>query len=125
MAWKVLGRNRPGISAFFILTVILAAFWPLRASASEDVVRVGFFPMSGYQEYDEQGNPKGYNVEYLDQVSAYTGWTYEYVPVDSWDDALKALRNGDIAVSYTHLDVYKRQVTERLDQPITPFRTLP
>lgn len=96
MAWKVLGRNRPGISAFFILTVILAAFWPLRASASEDVVRVGFFPMSGYQEYDEQGNPKGYNVEYLEQVSVYTGWTYEYVPVDSWDDALKALRNGDI-----------------------------
>ena len=44
-----------------------------------------------------KGNPKGYNVEYLEQVSWYIpAGLYEYVPVDSWDDALKALRNGDI-----------------------------
>ena len=59
-------------------------------------VKVGFFEMQGFQYYDKSGNPAGYNVEYLDIVSNFTGWDYEYVPADNYSDALEMLENKEI-----------------------------
>lgn len=59
-------------------------------------VRVGFFPMHGFHEYDKAGTPIGYDVDYLRRVGSYTDWTFRYVRVDSWDDALEQLAAGKL-----------------------------
>lgn len=59
-------------------------------------IKIGFFEMSGFQYYNKAGEPAGYNVEYLNIISDFTGWNYEYVPVDSYAEALELLQNKEI-----------------------------
>ncbi|WP_181995492.1 diguanylate cyclase [Clostridium sp. AM58-1XD] len=66
------------------------------AYGAPQTVKIGFFPMPGFQEYDEYGHPCGYNVDYLEKIAALTGWEYEYVRLSSWDEALAALEEGRI-----------------------------
>lgn len=47
--------------------------------------------MPGFHQYDKNGAPAGYDVEYLRRVAAYTGWTFQYVRMENWDEALDAL----------------------------------
>lgn len=61
-----------------------------RVSAAEKrTVKVAFFPMEGYNEYDKDGNPAGMDVEYLENLCEYVNWNIEYVDCESWDKALQ------------------------------------
>lgn len=55
-------------------------------------VKVAFFPMSGYNEKDKDGSFTGMDVEYLKEVCIYANWDIEYVECESWDEALKLLK---------------------------------
>ncbi len=59
-------------------------------------VKIGFFEFNGFQYYNKSGEPTGYNVEYLDMISNFTGWNYEYVSIDSYAKALELLKNREI-----------------------------
>ncbi len=59
-------------------------------------VKVAFFPMDGYNEKDEEGNLAGMDVEYLEEVCIYANWGIEYVECDSWDEALKLLKDKKV-----------------------------
>lgn len=63
-----------------------------------ETIRVGYFALTGFQGYDENGNPAGYNVEYLDKLAEYTGWSYEYVHAQSWLEAVEMLRQGKVDI---------------------------
>ena len=65
-------------------------------SVGSQTIKVGFFEMQGFQYYDKAGNPAGYNVEYLEMISNFTGWSYEYVPAKSYSEALEMLENKEI-----------------------------
>ena len=66
--------------------------------ASENrTVRVGWFPFSGYQELDRNGNPQGYNYEYLTEIAKYTGWNYEFVKC-TWSEGMKMVERGDVDI---------------------------
>ena len=43
------------------------------------IVRVAFFPMSGYHEIAEDGSFAGMDVEYLEELCRYADWEIEYV----------------------------------------------
>ncbi len=60
-------------------------------------VRVGWFPYSGYQEYDKKGRPWGYNYEYLTEIAKYTGWEYEFIE-GTWDECFAMLQKGEIDI---------------------------
>ena len=61
-----------------------------RACAAEKrTVKVAFFPMEGYNEYDKDGNPTGMDVEYLENLCEYVSWDVEYIACESWDRALQ------------------------------------
>lgn len=61
-----------------------------RAYAAEKrTVKVAFFPMEGYNEYDEDGNPTGMDVEYLENLCEYVNWDIEYIACESWEEALQ------------------------------------
>lgn len=81
-----------------LLTAILACLlMPFMSSANEEkqkVVRVGWFD-SSFCYYDHFGRRCGIDYEYHQKISAYTGWTYEYVE-DSWPNLLQMLKEGKI-----------------------------
>ena len=74
-----------------------------RAQNERKTVRVGWYD-SSYNTMDKYGRRSGYAYEYQLKISAYTGWSYEYVS-GSWSELLRMLINGDIDlmsdVSYT------------------------
>ena len=63
------------LSAFFLLISPSAVF-----GAGSQKVRVGYYERSGFQEGTTDDERKsGYAYEYLQKISDYTGWQYEYV----------------------------------------------
>lgn len=79
----------------FILCYFL--YLPVSASASSHKVKAGFFAFSGYHMIDEQGVLSGYGYDYLQYMSNYEDWTYEYVGYDkSWKDMQRMLEDGEI-----------------------------
>lgn len=63
----------------------------VQASDAKRTVRIGCFPMRGYNDIDENGNVSGMDVDYLEEISRYADWDLEYVPCGSWDNALTKL----------------------------------
>lgn len=64
--------------------------------AGKRTVRVSFFPMGGYHETLEDGSVSGMDVEYLTNLCDYVNWTVEYVPCESWDEALHMLADREV-----------------------------
>ena len=102
-----------------VITAIAMAM-PFAAHAQEPdqkVVRVGWYD-SSFCYWDEFGRRCGIDVEYQEKISAYTGWTYEYVE-DSWSNLFQMLKNGEIDLLS---DVsYKPERTEFMAFPDLPM----
>ena len=99
-------RIKKWVSLCLCLIILLAIHTSFPASAQQPdhkVVRVGWFD-SSFCYWDQFGRRKGIDYEYQQKISAYTGWTYEYVE-DSWSNLLQMLIDGEIDllsdVSYT------------------------
>lgn len=82
----------------------LALFTAGAEAPAGKVVRVGWYD-SSYNTLDASGRRSGYAYEYQIKLSAYNGWSYEYVS-GSWPDLLHMLETGEIDlmsdVSYTN-----------------------
>ena len=89
-----------------VLTFLFSLPFCAKADTNESrPVRVGWYNSESFQEGDADGNRKsGYSYQYLQSVSNYTGWEYEYVP-GGWSELYDALLRGDIdllaGLSYT------------------------
>ena len=102
-----LNKNKNRIITFLLLAAILVSLVvPMTVHADDEeqkVVRVGWFD-SSFCYYDDFGRRCGVDYEYHQKISAYTGWTFEYVE-DSWPNLLQKLKDGEIDllsdVSYT------------------------
>lgn len=68
------------IANLLLAAIIAALLLPMAAAAQQEnkVVRVGWFDTS-FCYYDQFGRRCGIDYEYHQKISAYTGWTYEYV----------------------------------------------
>lgn len=71
------------------------------ASVGNTVVRVGFPIQHGISYLDENGEYAGYMVDYLEYLSLYTNWDYEFVTADGDTNTqintlLQMLMNGEI-----------------------------
>ena len=64
------------------LLAAVFALTPVAASSSERVLKVAFPQVTGFSELSADGTPQGLVVDFLDEIANYTGWKYEYVPVD-------------------------------------------
>lgn len=77
--------------------MFLTIFSPVNCYARDGkkVIRVGFYTMDNYQECDENGNYSGYFVDYLREISQYTGWEYEFIQMN-YSACLKSLNDRNI-----------------------------
>lgn len=80
------------------ITIVFAIFcfflfMPNRANANE-IIKIAYCPLENFYETDSYGTPYGYGIDYLTELAAYTGWTYEYVYCESWEDAIRLIKDG-------------------------------
>lgn len=79
--------------AVFIASFILNSVF---CNADENpVIRVGCVDIDGFLELSSDNTVSGYAAEYLNKISEYTNWKYEYVK-DSWENCLQMLKDGKI-----------------------------
>lgn len=97
-----------GLAALHIVAGILVCMFMLSFTSNalendEKVVRVGWYE-STYCFKDQLGRRNGMAYEYQQKISAYTGWSYEYVE-GTWPELYQMLIDGKIDmlsdVSYT------------------------
>ena len=92
---------------FILCSCILFSICPVYAFAAENqkerVVRIGV-PDDAYDKINENGKRSGYGYEYLQKISGYTGWKYEYVDC-TWENCFDKLKNDELdmieGISYT------------------------
>ena len=110
------------IIILLLFAIVVSLVIPFNTYADEQdhkVVRVGWFD-SSFCYYDEYGRRCGIDYEYQQKISAYTGWTYEYVE-DSWPNLLQKLIDGEIDLL---CDVsYKEEREELMLFPDLPMGT--
>lgn len=93
---------RINLTALLLLVAVIGAVFVMERdictahAAQKRTVKVGFFPMEGYHDLREDGNYTGMDVEYLENLCDYVSWEIEYVPCESWDEALRLLEEKEL-----------------------------
>ncbi|MDO5560702.1 MAG: response regulator [Oscillospiraceae bacterium] len=82
-----------------LLVVLILIFVPddaccMAAGDEEKILKVAFYQLDGFFEYDISHNPTGYGVELLGKISEYTGIKFEYVDTPSWEQTKDMLLDG-------------------------------
>ena len=79
-----------------ITLAVFPSYYLVKTENKEDskVVRVGWYE-SPFNLTDAYGRRSGYAYEYQMKISAYTGWTYEYVS-GNWTELYQMLLDGQI-----------------------------
>lgn len=83
---------------FFLLLflILICCLLSFSAFASDQKIRVGYYPVDNFQEYSEStGSYRGYSYDYMLAIAQYAGWSYEFVPVSA-DAGLDMLKRGQL-----------------------------
>jgi diguanylate cyclase (GGDEF)-like protein len=88
----------------FLFCLLTMAFFPGFSVRAEDVqssrreektVRVAYVQTQNFLEGGEGERKSGYGYEYLQKISYYTGWKYEYI-YGNFQESLDRLMNGEV-----------------------------
>ncbi len=97
------GQKRSRIGAALMVQIAVLIIFicgSVMAYASETqgkTVRAGFFALDGYHMMDEDGGRSGYGYDFLQMVTRYVNFDYEYIGYDkAWEDMLNMLQRGEI-----------------------------
>ncbi len=105
-----------------ILAVLLFLCTTTAVQASDSksrTVKVGFFAMDGYHMIDEDGIRSGYGYDFLQAVTRYVNFDYEYIGYDkSWEDMQSMLLNGEIDVLSSARKTEEREAVFDFSKPI-------
>ena len=86
------------LSACLLLCMVCLPLGRNAAFAAPDegrTIRIGCIDYDGFFDRQEDGSYTGYGVDYLKEISKYTGWKYEFV-YDQWDSLLNRVERGDV-----------------------------
>ncbi len=98
------------ISIFFIVSTADAGNSPSAGESAGRIIRIARIDLNNFYGYSSTGSAGGYGHEYLQEISNYTGWKYEYIPVTR-ELGLKMLESGEIdllAPASADLELRKR-----------------
>ena len=98
--------HRKWIALFFAVLIALSALPAVPAVAQETAprrtVRVAFPEQAGMSYIGHSGKVSGYNYDYLEKISEFTGWDMEYIAYGSADGneavsaAIQDLQDGKV-----------------------------
>lgn len=77
------------------LFLLLCPFSAAATGMRPHPIRVGYTDSPGFIEKTAAGTVDGYGVAYLNEISHYTGWRYEYVYA-TWQECLELLAKGEL-----------------------------
>lgn len=84
------------VSLLTAAVIALTALCPFTAAEENPVtLKVGYIDYHGFINQTSEGEYAGYAVEYLNKISEYTGFRYEYV-YGSWPELMEKLANKEI-----------------------------
>ncbi len=93
---------RKYIRFVFPVFLIILVFFSLHIHSSKGyssgqytTVRVGYFISESYQDISPDGTRSGYGYEFLQRISDYADFNYDYVDC-IWSECLEKLKNGEI-----------------------------
>lgn len=99
------------VAVFFGILLCLCMTTQVSATANQEknttitqnddkrvTIKVAYYQLDGFFEYDENGNECGYGVDYLNEIARYANINWEYVPVDSWEKIGDMMRSGEVDV---------------------------
>ena len=99
-------RSKPyrKILSFLVAAIMLIVFLPSVsfAEAERRVVRVAFPEQAGMSLIGHSGKLTGYNYDYLEKISEFTGWEMEYIAYPAEDgneavgNAIQDLMDGKV-----------------------------
>ncbi|MCH5260465.1 MAG: EAL domain-containing protein [Lachnospiraceae bacterium] len=84
------------LGCLLVFHMAIGMFSNVAHAAKDRTVKVAFFPMDGYNVTEADGTFGGMDVDYLNALCNYINWEIEYVPCDSWDDALAMLSAHEV-----------------------------
>ncbi|MDO4556479.1 MAG: transporter substrate-binding domain-containing protein, partial [Lachnospiraceae bacterium] len=99
---------------FFLCVAILfgVVFSLQNVSAQENrTVKVGLFELGQFCYLDDNGNPRGYAIDYMNEIKKRANWNIEYVPVEDWNAGMEMIESGKI-----DLLAPAQMTAERVDQ---------
>ena len=81
----------------------ISLFYSDTASADESSIvklKVGFYQLDNFFDYDSSGNECGYGLDYLNEISKFSSihFEYSYIRVRSWEDLSKFLESGKLDI---------------------------
>ena len=88
-------------------------------------IRVAYPVQWGLTQYDEKGGFSGYSYEFLQEISQYTGWEYEFIVINTGDinqdltTACELVARGDADLIGGM--VYSDQLAQRYEYPVNSY----
>ncbi len=108
LLWRVAGikmyigigrKKRVMTACLCCVLAVFSLFAALPAAFADDTevktVKVGYVSVKGYEEGGDGEYKSGFGYEYLQKISYYTGWKYEYV-YGAYSELLEKLEDGEI-----------------------------
>ena len=91
------GKKRNAMLFVLLFTLLLGVIVPVQAQSygGTKTIRVAYREDADFINKSSSGVYKGYGVEYLNKISQYTGWRYEYIN-ESWENQLADLKSGKV-----------------------------
>lgn len=88
--------------SFLLLFLIICLIIPAHAYAGQkQVIRVGCIDTEKFSKKQDDGSVTGYCVDYLNEISKYSDFDYEYI-FGTWSEIRTMLKNGKIDLMYTN-----------------------
>lgn len=112
---KKLKRIPAAVLAGILLLLSFSCAWA--EDTGRQTIKVAFPTQEGMSFFGHSGKVTGYNYDYLEKISEYTGWVMDYVPYGSDDgneavgSALQDLQSGKVDLMGPLL---KNAATEKL-----------
>ena len=86
---------RQAVHFLLMMLMILGTF---NSVSAETKLKVGYIPGTGFLEEDRTGHFRGYVYEYMEFLSRYGDWKFEYIPCMTWQECNDKLQKGIIDV---------------------------
>ena len=64
----------------------------------DNILKVGYVKDTGFVEENWAGHYTGYGYEYMEFLSNYGNWDFEYVPADTWTELGEKLTSGEVDI---------------------------